>query len=86
MAQNASNRPVADQDPIQTAFDVILVEVGPNSVGAIKAVREITGLTLKEATKLVESLPRTIREQISKADAEEVKEKFESAGATVKLQ
>jgi large subunit ribosomal protein L7/L12 len=86
MAQKAINRPLADTDPIQTEFDVILVEVGSNKVGVIKAVREITGLNLKEATQLVESLPRTIKEQISKADAEEMKKKFESVGATVKVQ
>jgi large subunit ribosomal protein L7/L12 len=86
MAQKASDRPVADKEPMQTEFDVILVEVGPNKLGVIKAVREITGLGLKEATQLVESVPREIKEQISKADAEEMKKKFDSAGATVKLQ
>ena len=69
----------------QTEFNVMLMEAGPNKVSAIKAVREITGLGLKEAKDLVEAAPKAVKEGLSKADAEVVKKKLEDAGAKVEL-
>ena len=65
----------------QTEFDVILTEVGPNKVNVIKAVRELTGLGLKEAKDVVDGAPKTVKEAIGKADAEAAKKKLEEAGA-----
>lgn len=69
----------------QTEFDVILTAAGEKKVNAIKAVREVTGLGLKEAKDLVESAPATVKEGVTKAEAEEIKKKFEEAGASVEL-
>lgn len=69
----------------QTEFKVVLASFGENKVGVIKAVREITGLGLKEAKDLVESAPAPIKEGVSKADAAEFKKKLEEAGATVEV-
>ncbi len=69
----------------KTEFDVILVEPGPKKINAIKAVREITGLGLKEAKDMVESAPKALKEGVSKEDAEEVKKKLEAAGAKVEI-
>lgn len=69
----------------QTEFDVILANAGGNKIAVIKAIREITGLGLKEAKDLVEAAPKTVKEQVSKADAEEMKKKLVEAGATVEL-
>lgn len=69
----------------QTEFDVILAAAGGNKIQVIKAIREITGLGLKEAKDLVEAAPKTVKEQVSKADAEEMKKKLTEAGATVEL-
>jgi large subunit ribosomal protein L7/L12 len=69
----------------QTEFDVILSGAGANKIQVIKAIREITGLGLKEAKDLVEAAPKTVKEQVSKADAEEMKKKLVEAGATVEL-
>jgi large subunit ribosomal protein L7/L12 len=69
----------------QTEFDVILADVGAKKIQVIKAVREITGLGLKEAKELVESAPKPVKEQISKEEAEEVKKKLAEAGASVEL-
>jgi large subunit ribosomal protein L7/L12 len=65
----------------KTEFDVILAEVGANKVNVIKAVREITGLGLKEAKDLVDGAPKPVKEAIGKADAEAAKKKLEDAGA-----
>jgi large subunit ribosomal protein L7/L12 len=65
----------------QTEFNVILSEVGANKVGVIKAVRELTGLGLKEAKDVVDGAPKTVKEAVSKADAEAAKKKLEEAGA-----
>jgi large subunit ribosomal protein L7/L12 len=65
----------------KTEFDVVLKEVGANKVGVIKAVREITGLGLKEAKDLVDGAPKTVKEAMPKADAEAAKKKLEDAGA-----
>ncbi len=69
----------------QTEFDVILTDMGAKKIQVIKAIREITGLGLKEAKELVESAPKPVKEQISKEEAEEVKKKLEDAGASVDL-
>ena len=66
-------------------FDVELTEVGANKIKVIKVVREITGLGLKEAKERVESAPKVVKEQASKADAEEMKKKIEEQGAKVTL-
>ena len=69
----------------KTEFDVELTEVGPNKVKVIKVVREITGLGLKEAKEAVDSAPKTLKEAVSKEEAEEIKTKLEEVGATVEL-
>jgi large subunit ribosomal protein L7/L12 len=69
----------------QTEFDVIMTSFGANKVGVIKTVRGITGLGLKEAKDAVEGVPTTIKEAVSKAEAEEVKKALEEAGATVEI-
>jgi large subunit ribosomal protein L7/L12 len=69
----------------QTEFNVILSEVGANKVGVIKAVREITGLGLKEAKDLVDGAPKPVKEGVAKADAEAAKKKLEEAGAKAEL-
>ena len=69
----------------KTEFDVILTGFGENKVAAIKAVRSITGLGLKEAKELVESAPSSLKEAVSKEDADEVKKQLEEAGATVEV-
>jgi large subunit ribosomal protein L7/L12 len=69
----------------KTEFDVILKAAGDKKINVIKAVREVTSLGLKEAKDLVESAPATVKEGISKDEAEAVKKKFEEAGATVEL-
>jgi large subunit ribosomal protein L7/L12 len=69
----------------KTEFDVVLASFGGNKVAVIKAVRTITGLGLKEAKDAVEGAPSTIKEAVSKDEAEEVKKTLEEAGATVEL-
>ncbi len=69
----------------QTEFNLILADFGANKVGVIKAVREITGLGLKEAKDLVDGAPKTLKEAISKADAEAGKKKLEEAGAKAEI-
>jgi large subunit ribosomal protein L7/L12 len=69
----------------KTEFNVELKEAGANKISVIKVVREITGLGLKEAKDLVEGAPKTLKEGISKAEAEEMKKKLEEAGAKVEL-
>lgn len=69
----------------QSEFDVVLTEAGGSKINVIKAVREITGLGLKEAKDLVDSAPKPIKENVSKEDAEAIKAKLEEAGAKVEL-
>jgi large subunit ribosomal protein L7/L12 len=69
----------------KTEFNVMLVEAGANKVSVIKAVREITGLGLKEAKDMVDGAPKAVKEGASKADAEAAKKKLEEAGAKVEL-
>ncbi len=69
----------------KTDFDVVLKEIGPTKIQVIKAVREATGLGLKEAKELVDNAPSTVKEAVPTADAEALKAKLEEAGATVEL-
>lgn len=69
----------------QTEFDVVLKGAGGNKIAVIKVVREITGLGLKEAKALVDGAPKTVKEAVSKDDAEAMKAKLEEAGAEVEL-
>jgi len=69
----------------KTEFTVMLLEAGGNKVGTIKAVRELTGLGLKEAKDLVDGAPKPVKEGIAKADAEAAKKKLEDAGAKAEL-
>ncbi len=78
----AAAAPAAEE---KTEFDVVLAEIGSNKIGVIKAVREITGLGLKEAKDLVEGAPKTVKEGVAKAEAEDLKKKLEAAGAKVEL-
>jgi large subunit ribosomal protein L7/L12 len=69
----------------KTEFDVVMTSFGDNKISVIKAVRGITGLGLKEAKDMVESAPATVKEGVSKDDAEETKKQLEEAGASVEL-
>jgi large subunit ribosomal protein L7/L12 len=69
----------------QTEFDVILANAGASKINVIKVVREVTGLGLKEAKELVDGAPKALKEKVSKADAEALKEKLEAAGATIEI-
>jgi large subunit ribosomal protein L7/L12 len=69
----------------QTEFDVILKEVGAKKINVIKAVREVTSLGLKEAKDVVDGAPKTVKEAVTKEEAEEIKKKFEEQGATVEI-
>lgn len=69
----------------KSSFNVELAETGANKIGVIKAVREITGLGLKEAKDLVDAAPKVIKEGVSKAEADDMKKKLEEAGAKVNL-
>ena len=69
----------------KTEFTVVLLEAGANKIGAIKEVRAITGLGLKEAKDLVEGAPKPVKEGVNKAEAEEIKKKLEAVGAKVEL-
>ncbi|RZS54583.1 50S ribosomal protein L7/L12 [Sphaerotilus mobilis] len=74
--------PVAEE---KTEFNVVLLEAGANKVSVIKAVRELTGLGLKEAKDLVDGAPKPVKEAIPKADAEAAKKKLEDAGAKAEI-
>ena len=69
----------------KTEFDVVLADVGSNKMAVIKAVKEVTGLGLKEAKALVDGAPKTLKEAASKADAEDMKKKLEEVGAKIEL-
>ncbi len=69
----------------KTSFNVVLKDVGPNKIQVIKVVRDVTGLGLKEAKDLVDGAPKTVKEGVSKEEAEEMKEKFTAAGAVIEL-
>ena len=78
----AAAGPAAEE---QTEFTVMLLEAGANKIGAIKEVRAITGLGLKEAKDLVEGAPKAVKEGVNKAEAEEIKKKLEAAGAKAQI-
>jgi large subunit ribosomal protein L7/L12 len=78
----AAAAPVAEE---QTEFTVMLLEAGANKVNVIKAVRELTGLGLKEAKDLVDGAPKPVKEGVNKADSEAAKKKLEEAGAKVEV-
>jgi len=69
----------------QTEFDAVLTDVGPNKILVIKAVRELTGLGLKEAKDLVDAAPKAVKEGVNREEADAVKEKLAEAGATVEV-
>ena len=69
----------------KTEFDAVLTEVGANKILVIKAVRELTGLGLKEAKELFDAAPKSVKEGVAKEEAEQVKEKLAEAGATVEV-
>jgi large subunit ribosomal protein L7/L12 len=69
----------------QTEFEVVLKEVGGKKINVIKAVREVTSLGLKEAKEVVDGAPKTVKEGVTKEEAEEIKKKFEAEGATVEI-
>ena len=81
-AAGGAAAPTAEE---KTEFDVVLADVGSNKIAVIKAVREITGLGLKEAKDLVEGAPKAVKEGAAKAEAEDLKKKLEAAGAKVEL-
>ncbi len=81
-APAAGDAPAAEE---KTEFDVVLTAAGDGKLAVIKAVREITGLGLKEAKDLVESAPKEIKTGIAKAEAEEIKNALTAAGATVEI-
>ncbi|MBR1581220.1 MAG: 50S ribosomal protein L7/L12 [Selenomonadaceae bacterium] len=81
----AGPAPAAAEEEEKTEFDVVLASAGQEKIKVIKAVREATGLGLKEAKALVDGAPAAVKEKISKADAEALKAKLEEVGATVEL-
>ena len=81
-AAGGAAAPAAEE---QTEFDVVLASAGANKIAVIKVVREITGLGLKEAKEVVDGAPKTVKEKIEKAEAEEIKKKLEEAGASVEV-
>ncbi|NLY75879.1 MAG: 50S ribosomal protein L7/L12 [Firmicutes bacterium] len=81
-AAPAAAAPAAEE---KTEFDVVLANAGAQKIQVIKVVREATGLGLKEAKDMVDGAPKTIKEGVSKQEAEELKKKLEEAGATVEL-
>ena len=84
-APAAAGAAAAPAEEEKTEFDVILADVGGNKMQVIKAVKELTGASLMEAKKLVETANAKLKEQASKADAEEMKKKLEEVGAKVEL-
>ena len=85
VAAPAAGGEAAEAVEEQTEFDVVMSSFGENKVGVIKAIRQITGLGLKEAKEMVEGVPATVKEQVEKEDAEAVKKQLEEAGAAVEV-
>ncbi len=83
----AAAAPVAGAAPAEekSEFNVVLKEIGDKKINVIKVVREVTSLGLKEAKDLVDGAPKPVKEAIPKEEAEEIKKKFEAAGATVEI-
>ena len=84
-AAGAAGAPAAAAEEEKTEFDVVLKDVGSEKIKVIKVVREITGLGLKEAKDAVEGAPKTLKEAVSKEDAEKIKAKLVEVGATVEI-
>src|SRR5262245_12687292 len=82
MAAGPAAAPAAE---VKDTFDVVLSEVGDKKINVIKVVREVTSLGLKEAKDLVDGAPKTVKEGVSKAEAEDIKKKFAEAGAKIDL-
>jgi len=82
-APAAGGAPAAEEE--QSEFDVVLMAAGDKKIQVIKVVRELTSLGLKEAKDLVDGAPKSVKEKVSKADAEAVKAKLEAEGATVQI-
>ena len=80
--QGGSSEVAAEE---KTQFEIVLTEVGTNKIGVIKVVRTITGLGLKESKDLVEGAPKSLKSDVAKAEAEEMKKSLEAAGAKVEL-
>ncbi|HNW33082.1 MAG TPA: 50S ribosomal protein L7/L12 [Candidatus Dojkabacteria bacterium] len=85
VAVAAAPAEAAPAEEEKTMFNIVLKDGGANKIGAIKVVREITELGLKEAKDLVDKAPQTVKEGVKKEDAEAIKAKFEEIGATVEL-
>ena len=85
VAGPAEGGPAAVAGEEQTEFDVILKEAGASKLQVVKTVKELTGLGLKEAKDIVDSAPKTVKEGVSKAEAEGIQKALEEAGATVEL-
>jgi len=85
VAAGGGDAAAADKGAEKDSFDVILTDVGDKKINIIKEVRAATGLGLKEAKDLVEGAPKAIKEGVAKAEAEEIKKKFEEAGAKIEL-
>lgn len=85
VAVSAAPAAAAEAVEEKTAFNVVMTNFGDNKINVIKAIREITGLGLKEAKDMVEAVPSTVKEGISKDDAAGIKKKLEEAGATVEV-
>jgi large subunit ribosomal protein L7/L12 len=85
MAAGAAAPAAAEPEEEKTEFDVILKDGGAKKIGVIKEVRAITGLGLKDSKDLVEGAPKTVKEGVSKAEAEEMKKVLEAAGAVVEI-
>jgi large subunit ribosomal protein L7/L12 len=77
--------PAAAAAEVKDTFDVVLTEVGDKKINVIKVVREVTSLGLKEAKDLVDGAPKTVKEGVSKGEAEDIKKKFAEAGAKIDL-
>ena len=81
----ATGAPAAAAAEVKDTFDVVLTDVGDKKINVIKVVREVTSLGLKEAKDLVDGAPKTVKEGVSKAEAEDIKKKFAEAGAKIDL-
>ena len=75
----------AEEEEEKTSFEVVLTGIGANKIAVIKEIRAITELGLKEAKDLVDAAPKTVKENVAKEEAEEIKKKLEATGATVEL-
>ena len=82
----AAPKAEAQAEEEKTEFNVVLKEIGDKKINVIKTVREVTSLGLKEAKDLVDSAPKSVKEGVSKDEAEEIKKKFEEVGAIIELQ